>query len=109
MNKTPITFFTFILFNLFIFPCWAEETESKPSIPFHSQSTLLSILPTPKDDTGIFFSPDGQKVAYSLKEGEKSVALINGKKGKFYDDINLYSFKFSKDGNSLAYKAQVGK
>ncbi|MDP2864061.1 MAG: hypothetical protein Q8N73_00135 [bacterium] len=58
-------------------------------------------------ETNLIFSPDSKKTAYLIEENGKFYMVVNGKKGKLYDEI--VSFQFSSDSKYLGYGAQDGK
>lgn len=48
------------------------------------------------------FSPDGKRYAYGAREGNKKLILIDGKKGKKYEQTGMGPL-FSYDGKQMAY------
>jgi len=52
---------------------------------------------------GIFFSPDGEHLAYAVKDGVGWAIVVDGKKGKAYEDIDIPVF--SPDSRSMAFVA----
>lgn len=59
---------------------------------------------TPQRD--ITFSPDGQRLAFSVAEGKQARPVIDGVEGKLYDSVNF--FTFSPDGRRVAFLAKRG-
>jgi Tol biopolymer transport system component len=67
------------------------------------------------------FSPDGKRVAYGVKKGEKQLVVVDGKAGKEYDEISggfppiklapvrFSAVVFSPDGKRVAYAAKNGE
>ena len=55
------------------------------------------------------FSPDSQRLAYGVRQGEQWSVVLDGKPGQLYDGIGAGSLVFSPNGQRLAYVAQVGK
>src|SRR5207253_1711826 len=58
------------------------------------------------------FSPDGEKLAYVARRGQKHLVVFDGMEGREYDQILERSrdscFTFSPDGKHLAYLAMLG-
>ncbi|MCX7968080.1 MAG: hypothetical protein N3B10_06260 [Armatimonadetes bacterium] len=54
------------------------------------------------------FSPDGQRMAYGVSSEGKQFVVLDGVKGKSYDEI-LPSLAFSPDGKRFIYAARKGK
>ena len=52
------------------------------------------------------FSPDGNRLAYAAKRGERVVAVVDGQIGRGYDSLG--DLQFSPDGKSFAYSARSG-
>jgi Tol biopolymer transport system component len=48
-------------------------------------------------------SPDGKKLAYAARNGEKNLVVVNGEEGKAYQAVETPVF--SLDGNQMAYLA----
>jgi len=59
----------------------------------------------------IVFSANGQKVAYSVKKGDKEFVVINNKAGKPYDKVAKEQpfILLSSDGQKVAYQARRGE
>lgn len=55
----------------------------------------------------LIFSPNGQRVAYIVDEGNKNFVVVDGEEGKKYNEILSLSFSF--DGKRIAYLAWEGK
>jgi hypothetical protein len=53
-------------------------------------------------------SPDGKRVAYGARVGNKWFVVVDGKEKKQYDGIGKGSLIFSPDGKRVAYGAEVG-
>ena len=56
--------------------------------------------------SGLAFSADGKRIAYSAKRLERQVAVIDGQTGKMYDWV--LAIAFSADGKHVAYRAEDG-
>jgi len=56
----------------------------------------------------LIFSPNGNRVAYMAKLGDKRVVVIDGKDNKLYDDLVQSSIIFSADGKHVSYGAKSG-
>ncbi|MDL5502050.1 MAG: hypothetical protein QSU88_02435, partial [Candidatus Methanoperedens sp.] len=54
------------------------------------------------------FSPDGKRIAYAAREGDKWFVVVDGKEGKRYDDILKHTPVFSPDSKRIAYAAREG-
>lgn len=52
-------------------------------------------------------SPDGRRVAYATREGDKQFVIVDGKPQKRYDGIGS-NVVFSPDSKRFAYRAQAG-
>ncbi len=57
----------------------------------------------------IQFSRDDKSYVYIANTGRKQYLVINGIKGKLYDDINENSITFGLENNTVAYAARRGK
>ncbi|MDI6741367.1 MAG: hypothetical protein QMD11_01415, partial [Smithella sp.] len=55
------------------------------------------------------FSPDGKRVAYVAKSGDKSFVVVDGKEEKPYDYVGNGSLIFGPDSKRLAYAVESGK
>lgn len=53
---------------------------------------------------GLFFSSDGERLAFAVKDGDGWAMVVDGKKGKTYEDLDIPIF--SPDGRSVAYVAR---
>lgn len=62
---------------------------------------LFSLIPN-----SLIISPDLRRVSYAAKSENKIVVVLDGKKGKRYDDITLPIF--SPDSKRLSYTAKLG-
>jgi len=56
----------------------------------------------------ITFSPDGKRIAYAARDGDKWFVVVDGKEGNRYDDILKYTPVFSPDSKRVAYAAKEG-
>ncbi len=56
----------------------------------------------------IYFSPDGKRIAYSVKNKGKWRVMIDEEPGPEYDEIGIIDIAFSPDGKKLAYAARNG-
>lgn len=54
----------------------------------------------------LVFSPDGGRVAYSARKGDKSLIVLDGAEGQLFDDVLLP--QFSPDNRHFAYLAKSG-
>ena len=52
----------------------------------------------------VIVSPDGRRLAYVARAGQKCVVVLNGQEGKDYDDIRHLTF--SPNGQHIAYVAE---
>lgn len=59
------------------------------------------------NDHDFLFSPDGGRLAYSARVGQRWVMVVDGKVGKEYDSVGPPHF--SADGKHLGYVAHRGK
>ncbi|MHB9023803.1 MAG: WD40 repeat domain-containing protein [Armatimonadota bacterium] len=66
----------------------------------HRRGCLPEILP------GLFFSPDGKRLAYEVAVGKQWAVVVDGKQGKAYDDLDIPIF--SPDFRRMAYAAKTG-
>jgi S1-C subfamily serine protease len=69
--------------------------------------------PTYDEVSGLSFSPDGRRFAYSARtrldiNRDEWVAVVDGIPGKGYDKVDREGVVFSADGKRLAYGAQLG-
>lgn len=53
------------------------------------------------------FSPDGRRIAYSARKGDKSLMVLDGVEGALFDDVLLP--QFSPDNRHFAYLAKNGE
>jgi hypothetical protein len=73
---------------------------------------VLDGLEHPYDDLGVpVFSPDGQRLAFSVREGDRWYVDVDGERGPAFDYIGplwLYVGTpiFSADGSRVAYAGQ---
>lgn len=56
----------------------------------------------------IKFSPDGRRVAYVARRGEKFLVVVDGKEDPEYDRIRVGAPSFSPDSRRIAYFAERG-
>ena len=74
--------------------------------------TYKSILRMPLTEAGvqqqINFSPDGRRVAYVAKRGEKFLVVVDGQEGPEYEGLRVGAPNFSPDSRRLAYFAERG-
>ncbi len=74
--------------------------------------TYTSILRAPLTEAGvqqqIKFSPNGRRVAYVARRGEKFLVVVDGKEGPEYDRLRVGAPNFSPDSRRLAYFAERG-
>jgi len=72
--------------------------------------TYTSILHLPLTEAGvqqqIKFSPDGLRVAYVARRGEKFLVVVDGKEGPEYERIRVGAPSFSPDSRRVAYFAE---
>lgn len=57
---------------------------------------------------GILFSPDSQKIAYVVKDGENWSVILDGKVHGKYSHTRMRTLTFSPDSTKLGYVALVG-
>lgn len=62
----------------------------------------------PQADFAITIHKSGRGVAYIAKVGMKVHVVHNGKKGKYFSDIDVNNFTLSPDGQRIAYAALDG-
>ncbi|MCZ7615102.1 MAG: hypothetical protein M5T52_16565 [Ignavibacteriaceae bacterium] len=58
---------------------------------------------------GTWFSPDGNRLAYPVKSGDKWLVVVDGIEGKSYDDYTAGTLTFSPDGKHFAYLATLSE
>ena len=72
-----------------------------------ARKTYTSILRLPLTEAGvqqqIKFSPDGLRVAYVARRGERFLVVVDGKEGPEYERIRVGALSFSPDSRRLAY------
>ncbi len=57
-------------------------------------------------NVGVIFSPDGQRIAYVVRErGNKGFVVLDGKEGPKYDMVS--DIHFSPDSKNITYKATI--
>ena len=54
-------------------------------------------------------SPDGERVAFFGRRGDKWAVFVNGKPGPDYEGVKRGSLTFSDSGGHLAYQVRTGK
>jgi dipeptidyl aminopeptidase/acylaminoacyl peptidase len=92
----------------------AQEEKQQAAIALKTRPTSLGKLKPGAIDKTLTVSPDGRRVAYVLKRGQKEVAVVDGVEGSEYDRIvqeNVRfadTLRFSSDGSRLIYVAQRG-
>lgn len=64
--------------------------------------------PPSGDLFNVIMNPYGRGAAYLARVGNQVRVVHNGKPGKFYDDIEIYTLKVSPDGQRVAYGAKIG-
>ena len=57
----------------------------------------------------IFFSPDSKRIGYIAPRGKKQAVVVDGKEGRYYDEIDLTGPIFSPDGKRFGYVAREGE
>jgi Tol biopolymer transport system component len=74
--------------------------------------TYTSIPRHPLTEAGVTeqikFSPDGRRVAYVARRGNKFLVVADSKEGPAYDEIRVGAPTFSADSRRLAYFAERG-
>src|SRR5215471_11061442 len=82
-----------------------KPLERKVSEKRLGQIDLSSIDPNDPDDLTV--SPDGKRVAYTVKVGEQELVAVNGQQSKPYSAVS--EITFSPDSRRLAYAVRIGK
>jgi hypothetical protein len=81
---------------------WVQQTASGKAVV----SIDAKIRSKPYDEIGlIYFSPDNQRVAYSVKSAGKWRVMIDEAPGPEFDEISIIDVAFSPDSKRLAYAA----
>jgi hypothetical protein len=75
-------------------------SRSSPFSPDGVHSIWKGIAPT--------FSPDGSRLAFAAKKGERWVVRADRQESKEYDEVVGDTLTFSPDGRRLAYRARRG-
>ena len=97
--------------------CWEVKPAQSTAPPGRAAPSAL-----PDFSVGITFSPDGKRVAYIAKRGDKELMVIDGVAGPEYDEVGRaqggggtggYQYTrlepaFSNDGRHVAYRAGRG-
>ena len=65
--------------------------------------------PQIREQKGIVFSPDSQRLAYAGWVGKSAVLVVDGQISQPYDQIGMVGLFFSPDSQHLAYAAKKGK
>jgi len=76
---------------------------SKIRVPWEElrDGCLPQLLP------GLFFSPDGRRLAYAVARGKQWAMVVDGKPGTAYDELGAPIF--SSKGRRIAYTARTGR
>jgi roadblock/LC7 domain-containing protein len=59
--------------------------------------------------SSLLFSPDGKRVAYAARKGQKRFVVVDGQVGAECDGIGESNLLFSPDGKRVAYAARKGQ
>jgi Tol biopolymer transport system component len=60
------------------------------------------------EDSPPVFSPDGKRIAFSVRRGEQWLVVTDGASGKGYESILDWKIRFSPDSKHVAYLAMRG-
>jgi len=79
----------------------------------HGQCVVVNGEPGPVHEfidhgNGPIFSPDGQRMAYTARKGDKWLVVLDEQPCPEYDDISSGTLCFSPDGRRVAYCARRG-
>ena len=98
-RKITVSFILILILCLGI-NAWAEE-EEKISEKFIADIDFSTWV---MDSLKV--SPDNRHIVFMIKEGNKQLVVLDGKKGNAYDEVYVESLTFSPDSNKLAYVAR---
>lgn len=110
-HRNYVVCLVFIIGILTIFSGCTEKETSPTSTPIvTSTATPIEreiLTSEPEILIATIFSPDGNRVAYVSKLGDKEYVVVDGKKEKQYDFSGI-GLTFSPDSKRVAYIAIVG-
>jgi hypothetical protein len=84
-------------------PGVASERAASPAVTLLIKEVPVGKIDLDENTHALVISPDGKRVAYMSKRGDKWRVVVDGLEGKEYDGIMRDSAVFSPDSRRVAY------
>ena len=90
-------------------PAPERKSPAPRALKLDVKETPLGARPAEAKDAHPTIAPDGRHVAFVIKRGAKSLAVIDGVEGPAYDEISKEGVVFAPESGRYGYRARKGQ